>query len=86
MWVLSASSECYQCIKSIIDGLEEMQQIKDNIVCMKKVQSTTVDWKHCSSDFKNTISPCEKKSVNLEWLRLNGLVTFIINVACQQNH
>lgn len=36
MWVLSASSECHQCIKSIIDGLEEMQQIKDDIVLHEK--------------------------------------------------
>ena len=47
---------------------------------MDNLQNTTVDWKHCSSNFKNTISPCKKKKANLEWLRLNGLVTFILNM------
>ena len=32
MGISSASSWCHQCIKSIVDGLEGMQQIKDDIV------------------------------------------------------
>ena len=50
---------------------------------MKEAPSTTVDWKHCSKDFKNTISPYEKKSANLEWPRVYGLVTFLLNMTCE---
>ena len=32
MGISSASSWCHRCIKSIVDGLEGMQQIKDDKV------------------------------------------------------
>ena len=67
MGVSSASSECHERIRRIVEGLEGIQQIKDDIVVHGKGRSMTRGsrpcWKGCSS----TTSHSGGKSASLGW-------------------